>query len=138
MPDGGQVSLDWTPPLAQKPIDNTPTLVLLHGLTGGSHESYIRGLLEVVTRPPFNYRGVVFNARGCANTELTTPQLFNGAYTEDLRRVLKHIVNVLPEGTPLIGIGYSLGSNILVKVSLHSKLHTVGSWTVNAVSRRRR
>ena len=48
LPDGGQVSIDWCPPLAQKPIDNTPTLVCLHGLTGGSHESYIRGLLEVV------------------------------------------------------------------------------------------
>lgn len=48
MPDGGQVSIDWAPPLAEKPLDNTPTLVLLHGLTGGSHESYIRGLLEVV------------------------------------------------------------------------------------------
>ncbi|KAI7860720.1 Alpha/Beta hydrolase protein [Circinella umbellata] len=115
LPDGGQVSIDWCPPLAQKPIDNTPTLVCLHGLTGGSHESYIRGLLEVITRPPFNYRGVVFNARGCGNTELTTPQLFNGAYTEDLRHVLKHIQKELPEGTPLIGIGYSLGSNILVK-----------------------
>lgn len=69
-----------------------------------------------ITRPPFNYRGVVFNARGCANTELTTPQLFNGAYTDDLRHVLKHIQKVLPEGTPLMGIGYSLGSNILVKV----------------------
>ncbi|CDS06696.1 hypothetical protein LRAMOSA09223 [Lichtheimia ramosa] len=115
MPDGGQVSIDWAPPLAEKPLDNTPTLVLLHGLTGGSHESYIRGLLEVITRPPFNYRGVVFNARGCANTELTTPQLFNGAYTDDLRHVLKHIQKVLPEGTPLMGIGYSLGSNILVK-----------------------
>lgn len=50
LPDGGQVSLDWTPPLAQKPFDDTPTLVVLHGLTGGSHESYIRGLLEVVRR----------------------------------------------------------------------------------------
>ena len=48
MPDGGQVSIDWAPTLAEKPLDNTPTLVVLHGLTGGSHESYIRGLLEVV------------------------------------------------------------------------------------------
>ncbi|KAI9314943.1 Alpha/Beta hydrolase protein [Dichotomocladium elegans] len=115
LPDGGQVSLDWTPSFAEKPIDSTPTLVVLHGLTGGSHESYIRSVLEVITRSPFNYRAVVFNARGCGNTELTTPQLFNGAYTEDLRHVLKHIQSVLPENTPLMGIGYSLGSNILVK-----------------------
>ncbi|KAI8147451.1 Alpha/Beta hydrolase protein [Fennellomyces sp. T-0311] len=115
LPDGGQVSVDWCPPLPQKPFDDTPTLVCLHGLTGGSHESYIRGVLEVITRPPFNYRAVVFNARGCGNTELTTPQLFNGAYTDDLRHVLKHIQKQLPEGTPLAAIGFSLGSNILVK-----------------------
>lgn len=47
--DGGNFTLDWTPPFSEKPIDNTPTLVVLHGLTGGSHESYIRGLLAIVS-----------------------------------------------------------------------------------------
>ncbi|KAI8384369.1 Alpha/Beta hydrolase protein [Radiomyces spectabilis] len=113
LPDGGHLALDWTPP--NQPLDNTPVLVALHGLTGGSHESYIRSVLEVVTRPPFNYRAVVMNCRGCANTSLKTPQLFNGAYTDDLRFVLKHLQEVLPAGTPLVGIGFSLGANILVK-----------------------
>ncbi|KAI8376086.1 Alpha/Beta hydrolase protein [Radiomyces spectabilis] len=117
MANGGQVSLDWTLPASGAPAftDSTPTLVILHGLTGGSHEAYIRGLLEVVTRPPFNYRGVVMNARGCCNTDILTPQLFNGAWTDDLRECLAHLQKKLAPGTPLIGIGYSLGSNILVK-----------------------
>ena len=59
LPDGGQISVDWTPPLAQKPLDNTPTLVCLHGLTGGSHESYIRGLLEVVCVSRIKERHVI-------------------------------------------------------------------------------
>ncbi|KAF7721357.1 hypothetical protein EC973_004838 [Apophysomyces ossiformis] len=110
LPDGGQLALDWTP--GEK---DTPTLVLLHGLTGGSHESYIRSVLEMIIQPPFGYRGVVINNRGCANSDITTPQLYNGAYTEDVREALKHIQRQMAPGTPLVGIGFSLGSNILVK-----------------------
>ncbi|KAI8584065.1 hypothetical protein K450DRAFT_221313 [Umbelopsis ramanniana AG] len=113
--DGGTFTLDWAPPFSEMPVDNTPTLVVLHGLTGGSHESYIRSLLAVVTKAPFNYRAVVFNARGCANSELKTPRLFNGARTDDLRTALIAVQEKLGTSTPLVGIGFSLGSNILVK-----------------------
>lgn len=57
--NGGVASLDWTVPLSPLP-ENTPTLVVLHGLTGGSHENYIRGLLQIVT-----YQGVC-NTSECA------------------------------------------------------------------------
>lgn len=46
-PDGGQVAIDWTLPRIPDE-QKVPTLVVLHGLTGGSHESYVRSLLEVV------------------------------------------------------------------------------------------
>ncbi|KAI8368470.1 Alpha/Beta hydrolase protein [Blakeslea trispora] len=114
-PDGGAVALDWAPTKEGLEEDQTPTLVVLHGLTGGSHESYIRCLLEVLTFSPFNYRAVVMNCRGCADSELVTPQMYSGGYTDDLRVVLKHIQKRLAPGTPLVGIGFSLGSNILVK-----------------------
>lgn len=35
-PDGGQIAVDWTPPSSEKAFDNTPTLVMFHGLTGGN------------------------------------------------------------------------------------------------------
>ncbi|CAG8488913.1 1534_t:CDS:2 [Paraglomus brasilianum] len=113
-PDGGQFTLDWTPPTSQKPFDDTPIVVVLHGLTGGSHESYIRSLLESLTNPPHNYRAVVFNARGCAESKITTPQMYCAAYTEDLRIALKQIQNRAPDAK-IFAIGFSLGSNILVK-----------------------
>lgn len=47
-PDGGRIAIDWAPTKENLDKDETPTLVVLHGLTGGSHESYIRCLLEVV------------------------------------------------------------------------------------------
>ncbi|KAG0298651.1 hypothetical protein BGZ98_000128 [Dissophora globulifera] len=111
-PDGGTVSIDWAPRFTKKPVDDTPTLVLLHGLTGGSHESYIRSLVETMTKD-HGYRCVVFNARACANTELTSAQLYCGSWTEDLRMVVKHIRKTLPEAK-LMSVGFSLGSNILM------------------------
>jgi len=57
------------------------------------------------------------NCRGCANSEIKTPQMYSGGYTDDLRVVLAHIQKRLPPNTPLVGIGFSLGSNILVKVT---------------------
>ncbi|KAG1467360.1 hypothetical protein G6F56_004458 [Rhizopus delemar] len=111
-PDGGSIALDWTNPTTQEQV---PTLVVLHGLTGGSHESYIRSLLQVLIQPPFQYRAVVLNSRGCANSEIKTPQMYNGAYTDDLRLALVHIQNKLGAHVPLVAIGFSLGSNILVK-----------------------
>ncbi|CAG8530393.1 16135_t:CDS:2, partial [Acaulospora morrowiae] len=113
-PDGGQIAVDWTPPMSQKPIDDTPTVVVLHGLTGGSHESYIRCLLEVLTNPPHNYRAVVINFRGCSESHITSPKLYSAASTNDLRTVLRYIQEIIPDSS-LIAIGFSMGANILVK-----------------------
>ncbi|KAG0252670.1 hypothetical protein BGZ95_006558, partial [Linnemannia exigua] len=104
-PDGGTVSIDWAPSLEKLPADATPTLVLLHGLTGA--------LVDTVTKV-YGYRCVVFNARGCANTQVTSPQLFSGGYTDDIRMVVKHLRKTLPE-SKMMGVGFSLGSNILMK-----------------------
>ncbi|KAF9993508.1 hypothetical protein BGZ80_002293 [Entomortierella chlamydospora] len=112
-PDGGTVAIDWAPSFEKKPVDDTPTLVFLHGLTGGSHESYIRALAEVMMRD-HGYRCAVFNARACADSPLTSAQLYCGAYTDDLRLVVKHIRKTLPEAK-LVGVGFSLGANILMK-----------------------
>ncbi|KAI9029738.1 Alpha/Beta hydrolase protein [Phycomyces nitens] len=114
LPDDGQIALDWAPIKPTDMSDKTPILICLHGLTGGSYEAYIKSVLEI-TRAPFNYRGVVINSRGCAGSNITTPQLYSGAYTEDARNAIKHIQKSLAPGTPMIGIGFSLGSNILVK-----------------------
>jgi hypothetical protein len=43
LPDGGTICLDWTPKIDAPGHDaRTPILVCIHGLTGGSHESYVR------------------------------------------------------------------------------------------------
>lgn len=90
MPDGGQLGLDFTPPITEAdPIDSRPILVIAHGLTGGSHESYVRDVLCKVTKPKeeggLGWRGVVVNSRGCAGVECVNKVLYNGGVTNDLR-----------------------------------------------------
>ncbi|TDH69746.1 hypothetical protein CCR75_002370 [Bremia lactucae] len=133
MPDGGIVSLDWAllhdekvPNLVQdlnasasstwlQDVNPTQrTMILLPGLTGGSAENYIRKTIAKLH--DLNWQCVVLNARGCANTPLTTPQLFCSAYTEDLRFVLQQLGTQYQFAhEAFVATGFSMGSNVLVK-----------------------
>lgn len=81
VPDGGTLSLDFSPPLtAEDPIDSRPILMVLHGLTGGSHESYVINVVNKATGKKeeggLGWRGCVVNFRGCAGTKLSSNQLY--------------------------------------------------------------
>lgn len=101
----------------------------------GSYESYVRSVLSFACTSRENgglgYRGVVVNFRGCpsflfritysrwltvivsgAGVELTSPQLYSGGYTDDLRRALLYLSNTFPRAK-LLGIGFSLGANVM-------------------------
>lgn len=112
--------------------DDTPMLIALHGLTGGSHELYLRHVLaplvngqdcvtgEVNKR---KWKALVVNARGCANSKLTSPVLFNARATWDARQVVKWCRETFPN-RPLFAVGFSLGGCILTNVrSLPSSLY---------------
>ncbi|KAI8606921.1 Alpha/Beta hydrolase protein, partial [Chytriomyces sp. MP71] len=45
---------------------------------------------------------------------IQTPQLYSGSYTDDVRLIIRHIHERNPAST-LIGAGFSLGANILMK-----------------------
>lgn len=97
-----------SPSVADKPL-----LVLLHGLSGGSHEPYIRGIVDMISRPENGFDCVVLNSRGCARTPITTPQLFCGAWTEDIRQFIKLLRKEQPESRRIYLIGFSLGASVL-------------------------
>ncbi|ETV72537.1 hypothetical protein H257_12627, partial [Aphanomyces astaci] len=115
--DGGAVSLDWAVPPGVAPaavnIPDVPTVVIFHGLTGGSGDNYVCVTAEKLVRQ--GWRVVVMNARGCANTPLLTPHLFCGAYTNDVREVVAKLRRDHVPTAPLVSVGFSLGSNIMVK-----------------------
>ncbi|SPO27355.1 related to putative acyltransferase [Ustilago trichophora] len=126
-PDGGTVGLDISPPAladSEEQLkaqnhpagDGLPTVVCLHGLTGGSHESYVRNCFHHFTKPVseggLGYRAIVVNFRGCANVPVTSPQLYSALKIADIRSALLLITKLYPN-SPLVGIGFSLGANVL-------------------------
>ncbi|GMF50735.1 unnamed protein product [Phytophthora fragariaefolia] len=131
MPDGGVVSLDWallpghSPEGGASPDDagsswirgvnpTRRTALLLPGLTGGSTANYIR--FAVARLHEVGWQCVVLNARGCARTPLRTAQLYCTAFTEDLRFVLQELSKKYAfSQEAFIGVGFSMGSNVLVK-----------------------
>ncbi|KAF2006101.1 AB-hydrolase YheT [Amniculicola lignicola CBS 123094] len=90
--------------------DTTPVLICLHGLTGGSHEAYLRYVIARVA--PAGWEALVVNSRGCAMSKITTPHLFNSRATWDLRQTVKWLRITFPN-RPLYAVGFSLGANIL-------------------------
>jgi len=118
VPDGGTICIDIAPPLHVAPPDNRPILVCMHGLTGGSHESYIRSVLADLTKSKEKggkgWRGIVVNSRGCANGPLKTPKLYHAGATYDLKSAMLYIGHLFPDA-PVYGIGFSLGAGMLTK-----------------------
>lgn len=90
--------------------DNQPMIIALHGLTGGSHEVYLRETLAPLTAS--GWAACVVNGRGCALSKITTPQLFNSRSTWDVRQTILTLRELFPN-RPLYAVGFSLGANIL-------------------------
>lgn len=114
--DKGHNALDWVRP--RKP--HSPVLIICHGLVGGSTERYVQWMAKQFTdKFPKAFNGdeataVVFCARGCGGSSLTSPQAFNSAHTADLRAVVETLALQFPN-SPLFAIGYSLGAGLLTK-----------------------
>ena len=91
--------------------DHKPMLVCLHGLTGGSHESYIRTIIHDLIADD-GFEACVLNSRGCCQSQITTPQLYNGGWTNDIRYVMDQLFQMYPNRTFYM-VGFSLGASIL-------------------------
>ena len=97
--------------------DNKPMLVILHGLSGGSHEIYLRHTIAPLLGDG-GWEACVINSRGCARSKITSGVLYNARATWDCRQVIKWLREKYPN-RPLFAIGFSLGANILTNVSVH-------------------
>lgn len=92
--------------------DSRPMLIVLHGLSGGSHEVYLRHAVEPLLTDGENWAVCVVNSRGCANSEITSGVLFNARATWDVRQIVNWARDTFPN-RPLFGVGFSLGACIL-------------------------
>lgn len=107
---------------------NSPQKIITNS---GSHELYIQSCIQYLTTTTTTtnlpssslpIQTVVLNARGCSNTKITTPRLFSAGDTEDLEHALAHIRKRMGNQIKIIGVGYSLGANLLVGVSKKKKI----------------
>jgi uncharacterized protein len=91
--------------------ESSPMVVVLHGLSGGSHEQYLRHALRPLVSEG-GWSACVVNARGCAWSKITSTVMFNARATWDIRQVVKWLRETWPKRR-LYAIGFSLGANIL-------------------------
>ncbi len=96
-------------------LDSKPMLVMLHGLSGGSHELYLRHVLAPLVGDG-GWEACVIISRGCSGTRVTTSVLYNARATWDVRQTVRWLRKTFPNRT-LFGIGFSLGANIMTNVS---------------------
>ncbi|KAI9808689.1 MAG: hypothetical protein M1825_003841 [Sarcosagium campestre] len=97
---------------SQSSLDSRPMLVALHGLSGGSHEVYLRCVLEPLATKEAGFEICVVNSRGCASSKVTSQVLYNARATWDVRQVVNWLRSKYPN-RPLFGLGFSLGASIL-------------------------
>ncbi len=105
-PDGDFLDLDWTG------SGDGPIVIILHGLTGSSDSTYVKGLQRSID--DLGWRTVTLNFRGCSGSPNLTIRSYHSGETEDIAYVYQH-VNELEPDTPLMAVGYSLGGNVLLK-----------------------
>ncbi|KAG8382564.1 hypothetical protein BUALT_Bualt05G0090500 [Buddleja alternifolia] len=110
--DGGAVALDWVSGDDRRLPSDSPILILLPGLTGGSGDTYVRHMLSRARSK--GWRVVVFNSRGCGGSPVTTPQFYSASFLGDISEVVEHVGKRYPRAK-LYAVGWSLGANILVR-----------------------
>ncbi|KAI9459018.1 AB-hydrolase YheT [Russula earlei] len=117
--DGGTLGVDFTPPAdsGREFQDTTPVVVALHGshrrCADSSYEAYVRNIIAPAIAPV--EEGGLGIPRCCrAGVPLTSPQFYGLSHTDDFRQAIYYIAHMYPHA-PLLGIGFSLGANILTR-----------------------
>lgn len=107
LPDGDFVDVDRF-----AGAENSPRLLVLHGLEGSSESNYARGLLSQAHAR--GWGGVGLNFRSCSGEPNRLPRMYHSGETTDLSLVVAKLCAEEPD-RPLFIAGVSLGGNVLVK-----------------------
>ncbi len=91
-----------------------PTIVIWHGIEGSTRSNYMLAIAKKGFRAGFNVIRV--NLRNCGGTEHLTHTLYHGGLSEDLRAVVKELIEQ-DKLTTLLLVGFSLGGNLVLKLA---------------------
>ncbi len=97
---------------ARDDAHTTPRLLLLHGLEGGLHSHYARGLFREAAERGWGMDLLLF--RTCGPTPNRLPRSYHSGETSDARFVIERLAT--ESAAPLGVIGVSLGGNVLCKL----------------------
>lgn len=108
LPDGDFLDLDYT---AGNPED-TPLVVLFHGLEGSSQSHYALALMHAVRA--HGWQGVVVHFRGCSGEPNRLPRAYHSGDSAEIASVVFRLRREHP-GRKIFAVGVSLGGNALLK-----------------------
>ncbi len=91
-----------------------PTLILVHGMEGSADSRYMLGTAEKALAAGFN--AVRLNMRNCGGTAHLTPSLYHAGLTDDLRQIIKELIDRDGLGEIYVA-GFSLGGNVTLKLA---------------------
>jgi hypothetical protein len=118
-PDGDFWDVDWVdPPASAAPSalpHAAPTVVLFHGLEGGSASHYACALMAHAAT--LGWRGVIPHFRGCGGEPNRRPRAYHSGDFEEIGAMLAAIDNRIgtrAAGAPLYAVGVSLGGSALL------------------------
>jgi predicted alpha/beta-fold hydrolase len=106
-PDGDFIDLDWI-----AGPNESPLVVLFHGLEGCSNSHYALALMHGIRAR--GWRGVVVHFRGCSGEPNRLPRAYHSGDTEEVDWILRRLQHERAE-RPLYAAGVSLGGNVLLK-----------------------
>jgi len=109
--DGDFVECYWN--YVQNAHENTPIVVLFHGLAGSYESPYIQGVSKSLHEEGFH--SVIMHFRGCTGKDNRLPRSYHSGETGDALEFLNSLKQRYPR-TKLYTVGYSLGANMLLKL----------------------
>ncbi len=101
---------NWQPGKRQ----DTPVLVVVHGLEGSSESFYMLGIADKAFAHGFHT--IRLNQRNCGGTERLTPTLYNSGLSGDYRAVLEELAE-RSGFREIYFAGYSMGGNLVTKMA---------------------
>jgi predicted alpha/beta-fold hydrolase len=114
-PDFDFIDLDWLDNAEPEPTadtqDETPLVVLFHGLEGSSNSHYARALMHAVET--HGWHGVVVHFRGCGGDVNRLPRAYHSGDSTEIDWILRRLRSM--RSGPLHVVGVSLGGNALLK-----------------------
>ncbi|MDX1836398.1 hydrolase [Legionella taurinensis] len=109
LPDGDFIDLAWA---VNGLADDTPLVILLHGLGGSIESTYVGGLMRAFNR--HGWRAMLMHFRGASKEPNRLPRAYHSGDTGDLDYLLRLLAEREPNTLKAV-VGVSLGGNVLLK-----------------------